>query len=427
MVNFDNFGGQTSVLKFHIFLILNCEELVRIRAICEGQARFFSDVKNWYSIFTNVKNWYQFLTPVKNLYSISINVKNQYQMLTYVKNWYQFFTDVKNWYQIFTDVKNWYLIFTLYGVPQGSILGPLLFLIFINDLPLFIGDSIQSVDLYADDTTLYDIGLDKDMVENNLQHSLNLLKMWCLENGMIINIDKTKLMLISSRQKKKCMKDNKLAIEYDNFDLQLTSCEKVLGVHIDDNLTWTNHFQHVSKKISSYLWLLFQIKSYLSLQHRVLFYNAYIKPHFEYCCVIWGNSFNSNLHKIEKLQRRACKLILGTDYISLEDARRQLNMLSFEELVFVNKAKVMFKVTQGISPIYIAEMFQIKGCNNEDTMTLRSDSNKNFKTPKPKLNMSKNSLSYSGTLIWNSIPLEIRNANTIGDFVKKCITWMKDL
>ena len=105
------------------------------------------------------------------------------------------------------------------------------------------------------------------------------------------------------------------------------------------------------KKISSYLWLLFQIKSYLSLQHRVLVYNAYIKPHFEYCCVIWGNSFNSNLHKIEKLQRRACKLILGTDYISLEDARRQLNMLSFEELVFFNEAKVMIKVTQGISPI----------------------------------------------------------------------------
>ena len=64
------------------------------------------------------------------------------------------------------------------------------FLIFINDLTLFIGDSIRSVDLYADDTTLYDIGLDKDMLENNLQHSLNLINIWCLENGMILNLDK---------------------------------------------------------------------------------------------------------------------------------------------------------------------------------------------------------------------------------------------
>ena len=75
-------------------------------------------------------------------------------------------------------------------------------------------------------------------------------------------------------------------IEYNNFDLLETSCEKALGVHIDDNLTWKKSFSTRFKKISSYLWLLFQIKSYLYLQHRVLFYNAYIKPHFEYCCVI---------------------------------------------------------------------------------------------------------------------------------------------
>ena len=104
------------------------------------------------------------------------------------------------------------------------------------------------MNLYADDATMYDIVLDKDMLENNLHHSLNLLKIWCFKNGMIINIDKTKLMLISSRKKRKCLKYDKLALVYYDFDLQLTSCEKMLGVHIDNNLTWTNHFDICFKK-----------------------------------------------------------------------------------------------------------------------------------------------------------------------------------
>ena len=96
--------------------------------------------------------------------------------------------------------------------------------------------------------------------------------------------------------------------------LKNSSNEKILGVHVDHNFVWNNHFQYVSKKMSSYLWLLSQIRSYLTEQHRLLYYNAYIKPHLEHCCIVWGNSSNFNTYKIEKLQRRACKLILGKDY-----------------------------------------------------------------------------------------------------------------
>ena len=85
MVNFDNFAGLKSVLKFHIFIFLTCEESVRVRLICEELVQFFSDVKNWYSNFTNVKSRYQFLSHVKNWYSYFTNVKNRYQMLTHVK------------------------------------------------------------------------------------------------------------------------------------------------------------------------------------------------------------------------------------------------------------------------------------------------------------------------------------------------------
>ena len=89
------------------------------------------------------------------------------------------------------------------GVPQGSILGPLLFLLFINDLPLSLKNSPISVDLYADDTTLYSTALDKSSLEADLQKALDSVQTWCLENGMLINTEKTELMLIASRQKKK--------------------------------------------------------------------------------------------------------------------------------------------------------------------------------------------------------------------------------
>ena len=89
---------------------------------------------------------------------------------------------------------------------------------------------------------------------------------------------------------------------------------------MDDNLTWNDHFHHVSKKVSSYLWILSKVKTYLSEEHRLLYYNSYIKPHFDYCSVVWNNSSNFNGNKINKLQRRACKLILSQDYKSLNES-----------------------------------------------------------------------------------------------------------
>ena len=89
-----------------------------------------------------------------------------------------------------------------FGVPQGSTLGPLLFLIFINDLPLVLQDVVTSTDLYADDTTIYEIQSNLQTLQQNLQNLLVLLNKWCRENGMVINTDKTKVMLITSRQKR---------------------------------------------------------------------------------------------------------------------------------------------------------------------------------------------------------------------------------
>ena len=134
------------------------------------------------------------------------------------------------------------------GVPQGSIFGPLLFLLFINDLPLSLKNSPISVDFYADDTTLYSTSLDKCSFETNLQKALDSVNTWCLENGMLINTEKTKLMLIASGQNRNSIIDSDLKITFNDIDLKNSSNAKILGVHVDQNFVWNNHFQHISKR-----------------------------------------------------------------------------------------------------------------------------------------------------------------------------------
>ena len=312
-----------------------------------------------------------------------------------------------------------------YGVPQGSILGPLMFLIFINDLPLALKDIVTSIDLYADDTTIYDIQSDMQKLQQNLQKSLSLLNKWCRENGMVINTDKTKVMLITSRQKRYHLQIDDLKLNLNNSDLKLSSNEKILGIQIEDTLVWNEHFKYISKKIAPSLWLLSQIKTFLSVDDKLLFYNAYIRPHLEYCSVIWGNSTTFNIQKMTKLQRRACKLILGNEYTQLEEACDNLKILSFDEIVFLNKAKMMYKIAYNIAPSYLINLFQMRNVSDDTISSLRSVANKNFLVPKPKLNLFKNSLTYSGAIIWNSIPLEIKNSSSLNIFVNKCKAWMK--
>ena len=210
-------------------------------------------------------------------------------------------------------------------------------------MPLFLQSNSTFVDLYADDTTVYYIDHDKSALERHLQSSLDSLQKWCRQNGMVLNIEKTKVMLIMSRQKRTIFGNTTLNLQYNDIDICMTSCDKILGVHVDHNLTWHNHFKFLSKKISSYLWLLSKIRTYVSIDHRLLFYNAYIKPHFDYCSMIWSNSSNANINKVTKLQRRACKIILGHEYSDLNEALEKLKMLSFDQSVFMSKAKMMYK------------------------------------------------------------------------------------
>lgn len=191
------------------------------------------------------------------------------------------------------------------GVPQGSILGPLLFLMFINDLPLYTENVFT--DLYADDTTLYHISQTQALLEQNLQLALQRLLEWCKTNGMLVNTAKTKVMLITTHQKRLHLHNDIIHLSYNNNVLNTTESDKILGVHIDNNLTWSVHVDFISKKISKNLWLLSRLKDYLTTEHRVQFYKTYIQPHIDYCSTVWGGYVPKSSKQVVQVAEKSCK------------------------------------------------------------------------------------------------------------------------
>ena len=307
------------------------------------------------------------------------------------------------------------------GIPQGSILGPLLFLLFINDLPLYV-DNV-SADLYADDTTFYDIQASIELIEKNLQLSLNQLHIWCKNNGMVLNSEKTKVMLITTCQKRQRLPSTALKLKYNDESLKTISNDKILGVFVDNNLIWSDHVKHICKKISTYIWLLSKIKYFLSLEHRVQFYKSYIQPHIDFCSIVWASSCEANKMKIFKLQKRACRVILDYNVEDSNEAMQSLKILSVYDRLFLRKAKFMFKVYHDLTPTYISENY-VQRNEMEMSIQLRSSAAGCFVPPRPKRECFKQSMRYSGCLIWNSLPTNVKRAQTAETFHNRCLRWL---
>ena len=180
----------------------------------------------------------------------------------------------------------------------------------------------------------------------------------------------------------------------------------------------------LARKITSNTWLLSRIKDFLNKEHRVQFCKSFIQPHLDYCNIVWENTSQNNLLRLFRLQKRACKIILDYNADNIFESMENLKIMTIYERIFFRKAEFMYKVSNSLTPS-VSVLCSIAERPRQTALFLgHPPTMSNYIPPKPNKLIFKWSMSYS----WNSLPVEIRQAESISSFhlrCVKCVKWMK--
>ena len=300
----------------------------------------------------------------------------------------------------------------LSGVPQGSVLGPLCFVIFINDIDDAVKDLVTIISKFADDTKIGQIIHGSDSC-NSLQTSLDNLHNWAKQWGMQFNSSKCKVMHVSSKKE---------GFDYNmnGSILSTTSKEKDVGVIIHESLKPSLQCVEAARKAN---FVLGQISRAFHYRDRKIFinlYKKYVRVHLEFCAPAWSPWTQKDKDILEKVQQRAVKMVSGLSSNTYEERLLEIGLQSLEDRRKRLDMVQTFKIIQGIDNVDKHHWFTfLNDSRSTDIMTRASADNLNLQLPRSRTEVRKNFFSSRVVPQWNSLPYEVKRSKTVTEFKRK--------
>ena len=290
------------------------------------------------------------------------------------------------------------ILLVLCGVPQGSVLGPLLFIIYINDIP----DSCAlECSLYADDAALQLADKNVKRLKRTMNQELKLLDDWLISNKLTLSLIKTNYMLISNTNVLTDKDRKKFKLSIRKYTLHEVDHIKYLGVILDNKLNWGHHLAYLVTKFSQVAGMLYKTRDILPLKSRIMVYNSLAGSYLNYGIISWGTATQTALKKLKSLQNRMVRYItFSPPRTNVDHKYKALNILTIEQLHFCEIAKLVHSVHNKTSPLVFQDYF----LNASHSHNTRFRHNCQYALPQPRTEKGKRSCKYTGVNIWAKVP-----------------------